>query len=66
MTPPPNMLDSANHPGVPHRDEFGGTHCPACGCVDGNGLSPSCPVCGWTASGVEVVLYGYGIEEEEA
>lgn len=29
-------------------DEFGGTHCPSCGTVDGNGLLPCCPGCGST------------------
>lgn len=28
-------------------DDFGGTHCPRCGTVDGNGLVPECPGCGW-------------------
>lgn len=28
-------------------DDFGGTHCPRCKTVDGNGLRPACPTCGW-------------------
>lgn len=28
-------------------DEFGGTHCPECRTVDGGGLVPACPTCGW-------------------
>lgn len=30
-------------------DDFGGTHCPRCETVDGNGLVPACPTCGWAA-----------------
>jgi len=28
-------------------DDLGGTHCPRCLTVDGNGLRPACPTCGW-------------------
>lgn len=28
-------------------DDFGGTQCPRCRTVDGGGLVPSCPTCGW-------------------
>ena len=31
-------------------DDFGGTHCPRCSTVDGNGLKPRCPTCGWMAA----------------
>ncbi len=30
-------------------DDLGGTHCPRCQTVDGNGLRPECPTCGWVA-----------------
>jgi hypothetical protein len=32
----------------PYVDDFGGAHCPRCRTVDGNGLVPACPTCGWT------------------
>lgn len=28
-------------------DDLGGTHCPRCRTVDGGGLRPNCPTCGW-------------------